>query len=74
MQYVLDDKEYAALVSKQNAYTTKIKEQFISFVDLVIGEGELRCIYQPSHSTLYTYYCDECPLQDVCPKDQEYSQ
>lgn len=74
MKYVLSQKEYSALISKQTAHTTKLKEQLIKFANIVIDECELPCIHQPQHSRLNIEYCDNCPLQDVCPMRQEYSQ
>jgi hypothetical protein len=74
MQYLLSKEEYNCLVDKKSSLNTTTENIFMKFVDTAIKECELQCIYQPQHSSLNIPYCDDCPLEKLCPKQQHYSQ
>lgn len=74
MQYILSEEEYSKIKTDSSAAKINADQRINKLVDVAIFEGELKCIHNNKHSSLYTDYCDDCPLDEFCSKPKDFSQ
>ena len=80
MQYILTEEEYNELKKKQR-YSIELSKNKLQTLctyiadNMVLTKGWAKgnpwgCIL----STDNEHYCDECPVQEICPNDKNWSQ
>ena len=87
MQYILTEKEYRTLIEKANRKPKWLQKLCTKICDTmpVMWEGwsdpqpqpnpkPWGCIFTREKATKCEWYCDQCPVQEVCPYEcKEYS-
>lgn len=82
MKYILDEEEYRAL-KQQQAYDIKLKKDKLQALCTTIADTMPITISWSNNkdakpepwgcilSTEYEHYCDECPVESICPQDSK---
>jgi len=85
MQFILSEEEYEALLEKgsqkdfirlNNKALQELCTQIADTMPIKWSWGEDKpkpwgCIHSAKD---YEWYCDDCPVQNICPSNKQYSQ